>query len=133
MKYPLIELRKAYFDALKTVLPVYDGQVPADLSSRNYIILGEAVMIPQRDKSNFFNEVVLTIDVVNKTYNTGYKEVSEFVNDITAIINQDTLLTMPSFVMDNQVVEDIQNFNNLTDKEKVFRAIIRVRCYITEK
>jgi hypothetical protein len=77
--------------------------------------------------------VVLTIDVVNKTYNTGYKEVSEFVNDVTAIINQDTLLTMPSFVMDNQVIEDIQNFNNLTDKEKVFRAIIRVRCYITEK
>jgi hypothetical protein len=133
MKYPLIELRKAYFDALKTVLPVYDGQVPADIPDRNYIILGEAVMIPQRDKSNFFNEVVLTIDVVNKTYNTGYKEVSEFVNDVTAIINQDTLLTMPSFVMDNQVIEDIQNFNNLTDKEKVFRAIIRVRCYITEK
>jgi hypothetical protein len=133
MKYPLIELRKAYYDALNTVLPVYDGQLPADIPDRNYIILGEAVMIPQQDKSNFFNEVVLTIDVVNKTYNTGYKEVSEFVNDVTAIINQDTLLTMPSFVMDNQVIEDIQNFNNLTDKEKVFRAIIRVRCYITEK
>jgi hypothetical protein len=133
MKYPLIELRKAYYDALNTVLPVYDGQVPADIPDRNYIILGEAVMIPQQDKSKFFNEVVLTIDVVNKTYNTGYKEVSEFVNDVTAIINQDTLLTMPSFVMDNQVIEDIQNFNNLTDKEKVFRAIIRVRCYITEK
>ncbi len=133
MKYPLIELRKAYYDALNSVLPVYDGQVPADIPDRNYIILGEAVMIPQQDKSNFFNEVVLTIDVVNKTYNTGYKEVSEFVNDVTAIINQDTLLTMPSFVMDNQVIEDIQNFNNLTDKEKVFRAIIRVRCYITEK
>ena len=133
MKYPLIELRKAYFDALKTVLPVYDGQVPADIPDRNYIILGEAVMIPQQDQSNFFYEVLLTIDVVNKTYNTGYKEVSEFVNDVTAIINQDTLLTMPSFVMDNQVIEDIQNFNNLTDKEKVFRAIIRVRCYITEK
>ena len=133
MKYPLIELRKAYYDALNTVLPVCDGQVTSGTQSSNYIVLGEAVMIPQKDKSNFFNEVVLTIDVVNKTYNTGYKEVSEFVNDVTAIINQDTLLTMPSFVMDNQVIEDMHDFNNLNDKEKVFRTIIRVRSYITEK
>ncbi len=132
MKYPLIELRKAYFDALGSILPVYDGQAPDNAASA-YIVLGEGVMIPQQDKSNFFNEVVLTIDVVHKSLGTGYKAVSEYVNDITAVINQDETLTMPSFVMDNQVIEDIQNFNNLNDKEKVFRAIIRVRSFITEK
>lgn len=132
MKYPLTELVKAYYDALSSILPVYDGQAPDD-SAGSYIILGERVLIPQQDKSNFFNEVMLVIDVITKQYGTGFKVNSGYVDDITALINQDTLLTMPSFKMDNQVIESIQTLNDLTDKEKVFRTIIRVRSYITEK
>lgn len=132
MKYPLKELIKAYYTALSGVLTVYDGQAP-DNAQSNYIVIGERIMIPQADMSNFYNECLVAIEVVTKTYSTGYKTNSGYVDQVTGIINQDTVLTLPNFVMDRQVIESIQSFDNLSDKEKVFRTIIRVRSYLTEK
>lgn len=132
MKYPLKELIKAYYDALIGVLTVYDGQAPDNAQSK-YIILGERTMVPQPDMSNFYNECMVVIEVVTKGQSTGFKTNSGYVDHVTAIINQDAVLTLPSFVMDNQVIESIDTLNNLNDTEKVFRTIIRVRSFLTEK
>lgn len=132
MKDPLSELIKAYVTALSGVLNVYDGQAP-DNSQDNYIVITDAVVVPQQDKSNFFNEIVTTFQIVSKGFNTGFKVNTTYVNQFLGIINQDTVLTMTNFTMDNQVIEDIQRFDSLTDKEKVFRRVIRVRSFLTEK
>lgn len=132
MKYPLKQLIKAYYTALSGVLTVYDGQAP-DNSQSEYIILGERTMIPQQDKNNFFNECMVVIQVITKKLGTGFKNNSAYVDEVLGILNQDTVLTMPDFVMDNQVIESIDTLNSINDTEKVFRTIIRVRSFLTQK
>lgn len=134
MKYPLTELVKAYFTALNGVIsvPVYDGIIPNDAPTE-YVLIGDRLVVNIGQDSNFFTECMVTFDVTSKTRNYGFKGNSAVVDELVSIINDDTILTMTSFTMDNQVIEDIQPLPTLSDKENIYRTIVRVRAYITEK
>jgi len=133
MKYPLIQLTKAYYDALNSaVLPVYDGFAPED-SPPNYIVITDKVITPMTQDTGNFTECVLTFDVNTKTKSFGFKSQNVYVNQFTQLINADTVLTMADFTMDNQVIEDIQPLPTLGGSENQYRTIIRVRAYLTEK
>ena len=133
MKYPLIQLTKAYYEALNTaVLPVYDGFAPED-SPDNYIVITDKVITPMTQDTGNFIECVLTFDINTKTKSFGFKGQNTYVNQFTQLINPDTILTMTDFTMDNQVIEDIQPLPALGGSENHYRTIIRVRAYLTEK
>lgn len=133
MKYADEQLSKAYGDALNSVLPVFNGGMTANIPQSNYIIIGEIVTVPIPQDSNFFTEYMVNIEVCSKSQNFGKSVNNDYVNQVTAIINADTILTMTDFVMDNQVIEDIQTLPLLGDSDNQYRTIIRVRAYLTQK
>lgn len=133
MKYASVQLSKAYGDALNSVLPVFNGGMTANIPQSNYIIIGEIVTVPILQDSNFFTEYMVNIEVCSKSQNFGKSVNNDYVNQVTAIINADTILTMTDFVMDNQVIEDIQTLPLLGDSDNQYRTIIRVRAYLTQK
>lgn len=133
MKYASVQLSKAYGDALNGVLPVFNGGMTANIPQDNYIIIGEIVTVPIPQDSNFFTEYMVNIEVCSKSQNFGKSVNNDYVNQVTAIINADTILTMTDFVMDNQVIEDIQTLPLLGDSDNQYRTIIRVRAYLTQK
>lgn len=133
MKYASVQLSKAYGDALNSVLPVFNGGMTANIPQSNYIIIGEIVTVPIPQDSNFFTEYMVNIEVCSKSQNFGKSVNNDYVNQVTAIINADTILTMTDFVMDNQVIEDIQTLPLLGDSDNQYRTIIRVRAYLTQK
>ena len=133
MKYASVQLSKAYGDALNGVLPVFNGGMTANIPQSNYIIIGEIVTVPIPQDSNFFTEYMVNIEVCSKSQNFGKSVNNDYVNQVTAIINADTILTMTDFVMDNQVIEDIQTLPLLGDSDNQYRTIIRVRAYLTQK
>lgn len=135
MKYPLIQLIKAYFTELNGVIstPVYDGIIPNSAPSE-YVLIGDRLVVNIGQDGNLFTECMVTFDVTTKTRDYGFKGNSSVVDEILAIINDDTVLGgMANFEMDNQVIEDIQPLPALTDKENLYRTIIRVRAYLTQK
>lgn len=133
MKYASVQLSKAYGDALNGVLPVFNGGMTANIPQSNYIIIGEIVTVPIPQDSNFFTEYMVNIEVCSKSQDFGKSVNNDYVNQVTAIINADTILTMADFVMDNQVIEDIQTLPLLGDSDNQYRTIIRVRAYLTQK
>ena len=133
MKYADEQLSKAYGDALNSVLPVFNGGMTANIPQSNYIIIGEIVTVPIPQDSNFYTEYIVNLEVCCKSQNFGKSTSSGYVNQVTAIINADTILTMTDFVMDNQVIEDIQTLPLLGDSDNQYRTIIRVRAYLTQK
>ena len=133
MKYASVQLSKAYGDALNSVLPVFNGGMTANIPQSNYIIIGEIVTVPIPQDSNFFTEYMVNIEVCSKSQDFGKSVNNDYVNQVTAIINVDTILTMTDFVMDNQVIEDIQTLPLLGDSDNQYRTIIRVRAYLTQK
>lgn len=133
MKYASVQLSKAYGDALNSVLPVFNGGMTANIPQSNYIIIGEIVTVPIPQDSNFFTEYMVNIEVCSKSQNFGKSVNNDYVNQVTAIINADTILTMADFVMDNQVIEDIQTLPLLGESDNQYRTIIRVRAYLTQK
>lgn len=133
MKYASVQLSKAYGYALNSVLPVFNGGMTANIPQSNYIIIGEIVTVPIPQDSNFFTEYMVNIEVCSKSQNFGKSVNNDYVNQVTAIINADTILTMTDFVMDNQVIDDIQTLPLLGDSDNQYRTIIRVRAYLTQK
>ena len=133
MKYASVQLSKAYGDALNSVLPVYNGGMTSSIAESNYIIIGEIVAVPIPQDSNFYTEYIINIEVCSKSQSFGKATNNGYVNQVTAIINADTVLTMADFTMDNQVIEDIQTLPLLGEADNQYRTIVRVRAYITEK
>ena len=133
MKYASIQLSKAYCDALNGVLPAFNGGMTTNIPQANYIMIGEIVAVPIGQDSNFFTEYVVNIEVCTKSQNFGKSTNNDYVNQVTAIINADTILTMADFTMDNQVIEDIQTLPTLGASDNQYRTIIRVRAYLTQK
>lgn len=133
MKYASIQLSKAYGDALNGVLPVFNGGITSNTNVDNYIVIGEIVAVPVPQDSNFFTEYIVNLEVCSKSQSYGKATNNGYVNQVTAIINADTILTMADFTMDNQVIEDIQTLPTLGGSDNQYRTIIRVRAYLTEK
>ena len=133
MKYAAIQLSKAYGDALNSVLPVYNGGMTSSIAEANYIIIGEIVAVPIPQDSNFYTEYIVNLEVCSKSQSFGKAVNNGYVNQLTAIINADTVLSMADFTMDNQVIEDIQTLPLLGESDNQYRTIVRVRAYLTEK
>jgi len=132
LKNPNSQLIKAYYNALNGVLPVFDGIAPNNASG-NYIVLADRTAAQQADKNNFFTQVTVVIDIVTTGQNTGFKAAQQYSNQVLEIINSNETLTMDDFTLDSQVIESINNLSGLDPAQKMFRVLIRVSSYITQK
>ncbi|MGL4187208.1 MAG: hypothetical protein ACRCR4_15640 [Thiotrichaceae bacterium] len=103
------------------------------IAEDNYIIIGEIVAVPIPQDSNFYTEYIVNLEVCSKSQSFGKATNNGYVNQVTAIINADTVLSMTDFTMDNQVIEDIQTLPLLGESDNQYRTIVRVRAYLTEK
>ena len=117
-----------FFDAIELdgePLPVYDGQVPPDVTG-SYILIGERNAIQTKAKGRYNFECNVLIDVVIKGANYGFKDSEDCANQIMALINSDqNPVCQSSFQVVTTNVESVNNLAGLNPTDNVFRTLIR--------
>ena len=91
-------IRKAYFDVLKSAIELNDSEIPvvdekldAQISEHDmYMLIGAQNETPIDNKTNYVNEVEITITVVNRRKSTNSKTAVE------AIVSQMLALLFPT-------------------------------------
>ena len=131
MKNVLLYLSNAYYTKLNgnltlgsTVLPVYDGMAP-DTELGSYVLIGVDRNAQQSgNKCNFQYTAQMLVDVVIKNGDFGFVDSDTVADQVGALINTFTHLTVANF----QVVNTSASFNNLqglNPTEPTFRTLIR--------
>lgn len=114
-------------------LPVYDGTVPSDAGSIYVVISG----LEQRDldgKQNFNSQVNISLDIVTKTANFGYKTAEEIASLILASINADHDPDLSAYGLQCYSTELVGNTNldSLIPTDNVYRVILRYQHLISQ-
>ena len=134
MLNPNIEIKKWFVTNVGTAtgLPVYDGMAP-DNDLTEYIILDNRTSSQEQGKSGYTNSNSITVDIVTKNANFGYKRSETISNLILAAINSDTNITLPSgWTSSSLYVESIRNLDGLNPLDNVFRTLITYNLTITQ-
>ena len=134
MLNPNIEIKKWFYTELvsATELPVYDGMSPVGAGSE-YIILDGRASSQEQGKAGYTNAVSITVDIVTKNANFGYKRAEEISNLVLANINSDTIITLSNgFYSSSLSIESIRNLDALNPIDNVFRTIITYNIIITQ-
>ena len=109
-------------------VPVAAGFLPPSTTGApptEYIIIRGRSSSQSQGKSGIISSVTITLDIIVKNSNFGYKRSDEIAALILAHIDSDTVITLVSpFCANALSVEDISNLDGLTDEENVFRTIL---------
>ena len=134
MLNPNIEIKKWFFTHLGTAtgLPVFDGIAP-DNTPNEYIIMDGRTSTQEKGKAGYTNGVSITVDIVTKNANFGYKR-AETISDLilTAINSQTTITLSNGFYASSVVVASIRNLDGLNPLDNVFRTLITYNIIITQ-
>ena len=138
---PIKELKDAYLTLLTgavsyngTVIPVYDEE--SDPAGNDFYIIVSSVTDTQvlNQKTNFWNELTIIIDVVTRLDNriTKPKEIGDVITgkilDLVLPTYGTSGITCPNFQVMQVVKESSQHLPILdTDTKKVVRRITRFR------
>jgi hypothetical protein len=134
MLNPNIEIKKWFYTHLvsATGLSVYDGMSPEGAGSE-YIILDGRTSTQEQGKAGYTNGVSITVDIVTKNANFGYKRAEEISNLVLTAINSNTTITLSNgFYSSSLSVESIRNLDALNPIDNVFRTIITYNIIITQ-
>jgi hypothetical protein len=134
MLNPNIEIKKWFYNKLtaETYLTVYDGIAPSG-ASYEYIILDGRSSIQEQGKDGYTNTITITVDIVTKNANFGYKRAEEISNLVLANINSDSTITLSNgFTSSALSVASIINLDGLNPLDNVFRTIITYNIIITQ-
>ena len=133
MLNPNIEIKKWFITNLSTIgVPVYDGFAP-DNAPNEYIIMTGRTSGQEQGKSGYTNSCAITLDIVTKSANFGYKRSEEISNLVLTAINSDTKITLPSGWNSTALyVESVRNLDGLNPLDNVFRTIIIYNFTITQ-
>jgi hypothetical protein len=134
MLNPNIEIKKWFYTELvnATELGVYDGIAP-DGVSNEYIILDGRSSSQEQGKTGYTNSITITVDIVTKNANFGYKRAEEISNLVLANINSDTTITLSNgFTSSALSVQSVRNLDGLNPLDNVFRTIITYNIIITQ-
>ena len=134
MLNPNIEIKKWFYTELvnATELGVYDGIAP-DGVANEYIILDGRSSSQEQGKTGYTNSITITVDIVTKNANFGYKRAEEISNLVLANINSDTEITLSNgFTSSALSVASVRNLDGLNPLDNVFRTIITYNIIITQ-
>lgn len=109
-------------------VPVNAGMLPPTLNGvqpAEYIIIRGRSSSQSQGKSCILSSVTITLDIVTKNSNFGYKRSDEIADLILASIDSDKVITLDApFSAAALSVEDISNLDGLNDENNVFRTIL---------
>lgn len=134
MLNPNIEIKKWFYTHLKSItgLEVYDGIAPEGAGSE-YIVLDGRSSSQEQGKTGYTNSVTMTVDIITKSPNFGYKRAETISDLILANINSDTTITLSNgFYCSSLFVQSVRNIDGLNPIDNVFRTLIIYNLTITQ-
>jgi hypothetical protein len=134
MLNPNIEIKKWFYTNLSsaTGLSVYDGFAP-EVPSNEYIVMTGRTSSQEQGKSGYTNSISITVDIITKNANFGYKRAETISDLVLTAINSDTKITLSNgFYATSLVVESVRNLDGLNPLDNVFRVLITYNIYITQ-
>jgi hypothetical protein len=134
MLNPNIEIKKWFFTNLTsaTALVVYDGFAPEG-AGNEYIVLTGRTSSQDQGKAGYTNSISITVDIITKNANFGYKRAETISNLVLTAINSDTNITLANgFTASSLSVESVRNLDGLNPLDNVFRVLITYNIIITQ-
>ena len=134
MLNPNIEIKKWFYTNLTSAsgLVVYDGFAPEG-AGNEYIVLTGRTSTQDQGKEGYTNSISITVDIITKNANFGYKR-AEIISDLVlTAINSDTNITLANgFSASSLSVESVRNLDGLNPLDNVFRVLITYNIIITQ-
>ena len=134
MLNPNIEIKKWFFTNLTsaTSLVVYDGFAPEG-AGNEYIVLTGRTSTQDQGKEGYTNTISITVDIITKNANFGYKRAETISDLVLTAINSDTNITLANgFTASSLSVESVRNLDGLNPLDNVFRVLITYNIIITQ-
>ena len=134
MLNPNIEIKKWFFTNLTsaTALVVYDGFAPEG-AGNEYIVLTGRTSSQDQGKEGYTNSITITVDIITKNANFGYKRAETISDLVLTAINSDTNITLANgFTASSLSVESVRNLDGLNPLDNVFRVLITYNIIITQ-
>ena len=134
MLNPNIEIKKWFFTNLTsaTALVVYDGFAPEG-AGNEYIVLTGRTSTQYQGKEGYTNTISITVDIITKNANFGYKRAETISDLVLTAINSDTNITLANgFTASSLSVESVRNLDGLNPLDNVFRVLITYNIIITQ-
>jgi len=134
MLNPNIDIKKWFYTNLVSItdLDVYDGMAPEG-AGNEYLILDGRSSSQEQGKTGYTNSVTMTVDIVTKNANFGYKRAETISDLILANINSDTTITLANgFYCSSLYVQSVRNIDGLNSIDNVFRTLIIYNLTITQ-
>jgi hypothetical protein len=134
MLNPNIEIKKWFFTNLESAsgLDVYDGFAPEGAGDE-YIVMTSRTSTQDQGKAGYTNTISMTVDIITKNANFGYKRAETISDLILEDINSDTVITLSNgFTASSLSVESIRNLDGLNPLDNVFRVLITYNIIITQ-
>lgn len=134
MLNPNIDIKKWFYTNLVSItdLDVYDGMAPEG-AGNEYLILDGRSSSQEQGKTGYTNSVTMTVDIVTKNANFGYKRAETISDLILADINSDTTITLNNgFYCSSLYVQSVRNIDGLNPIDNVFRTLIIYNLTITQ-
>lgn len=134
MLNPNIEIKKWFFTNLTsaTSLVIYDGFAP-DGAGDEYIVLTGRTSSQEQGKEGYTNSISITVDIITKNANFGYKRAETISDLVLTAINSDTNITLANgFTASSLSVESVRNLDGLNPLDNVFRVLITYNIIITQ-
>ena len=134
MLNPNIEIKKWFFTNLTsaTALVVYDGFAPEG-AGNEYIVLTGRTSTQDQGKEGYTNSISITVDIITKNANFGYKRAETISDLVLTAINSDTNITLANgFTASSLSVESVRNLDGLNPLDNVFRVLITYNIIITQ-
>jgi len=134
MLNPNIEIKKWFYTNLTSAsgLVVYDGFAPEG-AGNEYIVMTGRTSSQEQGKEGYTNSISITVDIITKNANFGYKRAEAISDLILEDINSDTTITLSNgFGASSLSVESIRNLDGLNPLDNVFRVLITYNIIITQ-
>ena len=134
MLNPNIDIKKWFYTNLVSItdLDVYDGMAPEG-AGNEYLILDGRSSSQEQGKTGYTNSVTMTVDIVTKNANFGYKRAETISDLVLNAINSNSSVTLPAtWGASSLSVESIRNLDGINPIENVFRVLITYNITITQ-
>jgi hypothetical protein len=87
----------------------------------------------EQGKEGYTNSISITVDIITKNANFGYKRAEAISDLVLTAINSDTNITLANgFTASSLSVESVRNLDGLNPLDNVFRVLITYNIIITQ-
>ncbi len=107
------------------VIPVNAGFLPPNVAPpTEYVIIRGRSSSQSQGKSCYIHTVTITLDIVTKNDNFGFKRSDAIAALILARIDSNTIITLDSPFQAMALTVNIENLEGLTEESNSFRTIL---------